>query len=101
MKLGFTLIAALLLTNASFAVAGKKATEFKRAVASSEKQVEITGDSAKKLYFALEQNGATMDIHTRRITQYTKGNISCYVESAPGEGGSSTDRGDFGCVITL
>lgn len=64
-------------------------------------EVEINGSSAKKLYFALEKNGAKIDQHSRRLTQYSLKNITCIGESLPNSDGSSTEDSDFSCFIKL
>lgn len=66
------------------------------AFASNESRVEIGGQSARKLYYALEQSGAEMGIHTRRITEYKLGNVYCYSET-----NVTTKEADFSCTITL
>ncbi len=59
-------------------------------------QVEISGQSARELFFALEKSGAEMGTHTARITEYTLGNLYCYADTDV-----STKESDFSCTITV
>ncbi|WP_295900033.1 hypothetical protein [uncultured Bdellovibrio sp.] len=65
------------------------------------KTVEITGEKAEALFFEMEKSGATMTIHTPRLTEYNSKNVTCVAEERYTEDGERTGVADFTCLIDV
>lgn len=71
------------------------------AFAQSSKTVEITGEKAEALFFEMEKSGATMTIHTPRLTEYNSKNVTCVAEEQYSEDGERTGVASFTCTIDV
>lgn len=71
------------------------------AFAQPAKNVEITGEKAEALFFELEKSGATMTIHTPRLTEYVTKDISCVAEELYESDGSRSGNATFTCVVDV
>lgn len=71
------------------------------AFAQSSKTVEITGEKAEALFFEMERSGATMTIHTPRLTEYNSKDATCIAEDQYTEDGSRTGDASFTCIVDV
>lgn len=62
-------------------------------------KVEISGEKAQALFFELEKSGATMAMHTPRVTEYMTETTSCVAEEQYNEDGSRSGVASFTCSI--